>query len=91
MTDRAVYLSRRLLGRLADVESAADSLPNDADVANLRREAIAKILAVEAGITDGITIGLVAAAVPFMTSKRPPSRRDIESFAAFLRERLTLS
>lgn len=94
MTDRATYLSRRLLSRLADIESADLSphdLPRDASVANFQRDAIAKILAVEEGITDGATIALVAAAVPFMAPDRMPSSRDIESFALFLRERLKLS
>jgi len=91
MTDRATYLSRRLLNRLADIESSADVSTNESDGATLRREAIAKVLAVEEGITDGTTLALVAAGVPFMARDRAPSSRDIESFAAFLRERLRLS
>lgn len=91
MTDRATYLSRRLLGRLSDIQSAADLSLDDGSAAALQRDAIAKILAVEEGITDGATIALVAAAVPFMAPDRVPSSRDIEGFAAFLRERLRLS
>ncbi|ATC65718.1 hypothetical protein CMV30_18160 [Nibricoccus aquaticus] len=91
MTDRATYLSRRLLSRLADVESAGGFSPDESGGAALRRETIAKILAVEEGITDGATIALVAGAVPFLARGRELSSRDIEGFAAFLRERLALS
>ena len=91
MTDRATYLSRRLLGRLSEIKATAELSPGDASTANLQREAIAKILAVEEGITDGSTLALVAAAVPFMAANQAPSNRDIEGFAAFLRERLVLS
>jgi hypothetical protein len=91
MTDRATYLSRRLLGRLSDIQSAADLSLDDAGAATLRRDAIAKVLAVEEGITDGSTIALIADAVPFMAEGRAPSSRDVEGFAEFLRKRLVLS
>ncbi|MGC4072635.1 MAG: hypothetical protein QM760_08975 [Nibricoccus sp.] len=91
MIDRATYLARRLLARLTEIENAAERAVSDAEGMTLRREVVTKILAVEEWITDGPTVALVVAAVPFIPRSSTPSNRDVESFAAFLRERLRVS
>jgi hypothetical protein len=88
MADRAQYLARTLIARLANLQS---SFAEDGRGEPDRRQRIAtieKVLAVELGITDGMTMALVEAAVPHVGAAKPVPDRDVAAFAEFLRQRL---
>ncbi len=88
MSDRADYLSRTLIARLANLHA---SLAEDGRAAPDRRQRLAtieKLFAVELGLTDGTILSTIESAAPhFVGGARPPEREQI-AFAAFLRERL---
>ena len=86
MADRAHYLARTLITRLANLRNAfAEDGRGEPD--RLRRiEAVEKVLAVELGITDGATLALIEAAVPSL--QNAPTEREIAAFADFLRRHL---
>ena len=88
MADRADYLARTLLDRLANLQAALAEDGQPQPDRRQRIEAIEKILAVELGITDGATLALIEATVPGVkTGQRTPDR-DLTGFADFLRLRL---
>lgn len=91
MSDRATYLARTLLTRLQSLEALLADEPGGREgpaATTRRREAIAKVLAIEAGVTDETSIRLVEGALPYLSPKERPSERELTQFAAFLRERL---
>lgn len=90
--DRAAYLARVLISRLRQLEIAAleDDPPARRESAVTREGLVAKVLAVEAGVTDGATVQLVASALPPVSVQRSASDRDVSELAAFLRARLKI-
>lgn len=90
--DRAAYLARVLLSRLRQLEIAAleDDAPGLRKSTVTREDMVAKVLAVETGVTDGSTVQLVASALPRITAQRSASDRDVSELAAFLRARLKI-
>lgn len=85
MPDRADYLARQLLARIAAFESDAR---DDRELAAARERLVTKVLASEAGIVDGATVQLVAAALPDAATRRHGADRAAKDYAAFLRDRL---
>ncbi len=85
MPDRADYLARQLLARAGAFEADAT---DDSALLVARERLVTKVLASEAGITDGATVRLVAAALPDAASRRLSADRTAREFAGFLRERL---
>jgi hypothetical protein len=85
MPDRADYLARQLLARIDAFEADARG---DRELAAARERLVTKVLASEAGIVDGATVQLVAAALPEAAARRHSSDRATREYAAFLRERL---
>jgi hypothetical protein len=91
MSDRATYLARTLLTRLQSLETLLAEEPGGREgsaAAARRRETIAKVLAIEVGLTDENSIRLVEGALPYVSPKERASERELTRFAAFLRERL---
>lgn len=88
MSDRAHYLARTLLARLAALQ-LGDSEVDRGPVARERRiDTIGKVLAVELGVTDGTTLALIESAAPAVRPGTRPPDRDLTAFADFLRTRL---
>ena len=88
MADRAHYLARTLIARLANLHlSFAEDGRGEPD-RRQRIETVEKILAVELGITDDNTLSLIEAAAPISKLQKPPTDRDVAAFADFLRQRL---
>lgn len=85
MPDRADYLARQLLTRVAAFEGDAR---DERELATARERLVTKVLAGEAGIVDGATVQLVAAAMPDAAARQHGSERAARDYAAFLRERL---
>jgi hypothetical protein len=88
MADRADYLARTMMGRLANLRAAFTEDGRGEPDRRQRMEAIEKVLAVELGITDGMTIAVIEAAVPEIKTSRGRSDRELTEFAEFLRRRL---
>jgi hypothetical protein len=88
MSDRADYLARILITRLTRLQANCEEDGRTEPDRQERIQVIEKVLAVEAGVTDGTTIALVEATAPtFKSGTRAPDR-EVASFAAFLRQRL---
>jgi hypothetical protein len=89
MADRADYIARTIMTRLAHLQA---SFAEDGRGQLDRRQRIAaveKVLAIELGITDGITAASVEAAAPNIAAiGRGGLDRERTAFAAFLRERV---
>lgn len=90
MADRADYLARTLIGRLANLRAAFAEDGRGEPDRQQRIEAIEKVLAVELGITDGTTMAVIEAAVPTIKSAKSGSDRELTEFAEFLRRRLAV-
>lgn len=90
MPDRADYLAKTFVNRLRSLEAILreDFGANDSRLAARREETVAKILAVDAGVTDGSTVRAVLSAVPHVSASGEVSPRELTEFAAFLRGRL---
>lgn len=90
MPDRADYLAKTLLIRMRSLEGVMheDTAATEPGKARRRTELVEKILAIEAGVTDGVTIKTVEAALPTIAPERATSPREQSEFAAFLRRRL---
>lgn len=88
MTDRADYLARTLIARLAKLQAHSAEDGRDEPDRSKRIETIEKVLAVELGVTDGPTLALVEAAAPASGVLNRPAARDVVAFAEFLRRRL---
>jgi len=88
MADRAHYLARTLIARLARLQASfAEDNRGEPD-RRQRIEAIEKVLAVELGITDSTLLALIEAAVPHIKPAKESSEPDVASFAEFLKRRL---
>jgi hypothetical protein len=88
MADRALFLARTLMTRLARLRTtAAEEGQREPDRAQ-RLAVIEKVLAVELGVTDGATLALVEAAAPQGRSDARGGDRELQAFAEFLRQRL---
>lgn len=88
MSDRADYLARTLIARLASLRASFAEDGRGEPERQRRLETIEKVLAVELGITDGAMLSLVEAAIPLPRGPRAAADRDVSEFAAFLRQRL---
>lgn len=90
MPDRASQLAKQILERTSALEKilSDEGAVSAAQKDRRREEAIAKVLAIYAGVTDGASIRLVASAVPTLSSRRELPDRERDEFAAFLRERI---
>lgn len=93
MAERALYLARMITTRLVDLHRAnsADVSGERGTVALSSHDVVAKILAIEEGITDHGTVEMVAAAAPDLPAREELNDRDVARYADFLRERLRLS
>ena len=92
MSDRATYLARLLISRAASFSESDDIRPvfDEAGFRKRAADAVAKVLVVELGITDGMIVQRVAEALPTRRAGTAMLDRDVREFAAFLRERLAL-
>lgn len=89
MVDRAHYLARTLISRITALEVAVREDATARDARRSRRlDLVAKILAVELGVTDGATIAVIDSALPEMIDGRRPTDRDVSALAGFLRKHL---
>lgn len=88
MADRADYLARTLMNRLARLRAHAAEEGRGEPRRDERLAVIEKILVVELGIVDGATISLIESAVPHVGVDERATDRDVAGFAAFLRRRL---
>lgn len=87
MSDRAHYLARTLMARLARLHASCAEDGRGEPDRRERIDAIGKVLAIELGVTDGTTLALIDAAAPHVGTTKF-SERDVAGFAAFLRTRL---
>jgi hypothetical protein len=89
MSTRANYLARTLLSR---TRALAGSLPEDGVSAALAqerlRDVVAKVLAVEEGITEETKVRLVLEVLPTVRAGRAASERELQELAAVLEARL---
>jgi hypothetical protein len=91
MADRASYLAHTLLSRLRSLEEAElEEKADDHRQARQRESLVAKVLAVEEGITDGPTVQRVANALPPVKLQGGLTDQDRDELAEFLREQLRL-
>lgn len=92
MPDRADYLARTLLTRSKELTALLEpKLPAGSIEASRQKEQmVLKVLAVETGVTDGVTVTRVAAALPNPRSQNEVSGRDLNEYAEFLRRTLPL-
>jgi hypothetical protein len=88
MADRAHYLARTLIARLASLEASFTEDGRGEPDRRQRIETIEKVLAVELGITDSTTLALIEAAVPHIKPEKHSPDREVATFAEFLRRRL---
>jgi hypothetical protein len=88
MADRAQYLARTLIVRLANLQAIFAEDGRGEPDRRQRIETIEKVLAVELGVTDGTTLSLVEAAVPHLQVGKRAQDREVAALAEFLRERL---
>ncbi len=86
MPDRADYLARTLLTRRRALERilAEDGVSGAAGDAR-RQELVLKVLAVEAGVTDGTLVRRVWSAQPDYRAQQDESEQARAEFADFLR------
>jgi len=88
MPDRADYLARTLLTRLHSLEGVLrEDAAEENEKDRRRAELVEKVLAIEAGVIDSVTVNTVLAAVP-LARRENFSDREKSEFAAFLRQRL---
>ena len=89
MADRAHYLARTLVSRMASLEEVLrEDAKAHGEVAARLTQLVEKILAVEVGVTDSTLVAVVESALPRRIGRQPVPDREIARFAAFLRERL---
>lgn len=87
MADRADYLARTLISRLATLQAGYTEDGRGEPDRRQRIEVIEKVLAVELGVTDAATMSVIEAAVPNLRVARAAGR-ETAVFAEFLRQRL---
>lgn len=88
MADRAQYLARTLIARLANLQSILAEEGRGEPDRRQRIEIIEKVLVVELGITDATTLGMIEAALPDVNGRHPVGDREVAALAEFLRLRL---
>jgi hypothetical protein len=88
MVDRAHYLARTLIARLANLQQSFAEDGRGEPERRQRIEVIEKVLAIELGMTDGTTMALIEATVPHLKTDKQSADRDVAAFAEFLRRRL---
>ncbi len=89
MSTRSTYLARTLLSRAKAL--AGNWAEDEAPVAQQRerlRDLVAKVLAVEEGITDESKVRLVLDALPAVRSERANSDRELRDLAESLEAHL---
>ena len=92
MADPASYLANQLLQRLRELELilGEDAVGDVHEGSKRRQELVAKILAIQAGVTDWSLVQLVVSALPTISPKREISDRERTELADFLRRQLPL-
>jgi hypothetical protein len=90
MPDRADHLARNLITRLSNLHRRFLEEKRGEPDRSQRIEVVAKVLAVEFGVTDGATLSSVEAAAPTVLPGQPAHARDTAEFADFLRQRLAI-
>lgn len=89
MVDRAHYLARTLISRVTALEAAArEDAGTRYALRGRRLELVAKVLAVELGVTEGATIAVIESALPELVDGHRPTDRDVSALAGFLRKHL---
>lgn len=88
MADRADYLARTLLSRLATLSGQFAEDGRGAPDRRARIATVEKVLAVELGVTDSATLSIVEAAAPSGSGGAQGHGRELAAFADFLRQRL---
>lgn len=91
MPDQADYLARVIVQRMRSLEAGFDEEGLGADRrAEGRAEMVAKVLAVELGLTDGAVVRLVTEAAPRVAAHSDVPAREQSAYAVFLRRQLKL-
>ena len=90
MADRADYIARTLIARLANLQASFAEDGRGEPDRRQRIAAIEKVLAVELGVTDGTITASIEAAAPNLAAVKQARDREIAAFAEFLRRRLGL-
>lgn len=88
MADRADYLARTLLSRLAGLAAQFAEDGRGEPDRHQRLATLEKVLAVELGVTDSATLSVIEAAAPRLDAAQRGSDRELAAFAEFLRQRL---
>lgn len=88
MADRAEYLARTLVDRIANLEDRFAEDGRGEPDRRQRIETIEKVLAVELGVTDSSTLALVESALPDAKTAGRGLEREFAGFAELLRQRL---
>jgi hypothetical protein len=88
MADRARYLARHLIARMANLEAAARAEGTASIDRRQRRTLVEKVLAVELGLTDSTIVALVESAVPHVAPDDRGLDREVAALADFLRRHL---
>lgn len=91
MPDQADYLARVILRRMQSLEAGFDEEGAAAAArAEGRAQMVAKVLAVEIGVTDGAVVRMVADAAPRVRAGEDVLSKEQVDYAAFLRRQLRL-
>jgi hypothetical protein len=86
MADRAQYLARLLVSRLQNLERIlVEDVPDETEQRKRREELVAKILAVEMGVTEGRQVLRVTGALPRVLPDEPVPEREVRELADLLR------
>ena len=88
MADRAQYIARTLIARLANLQASFLEDGRGEPDRRHRIEVIEKVLAVELGITNGASSALLEAAAPNVKASNQIPEQEIAAFAEFLRRHL---
>jgi hypothetical protein len=88
MSNRSTYLARTLLARARGLTEGMEGEGTTAEQHERMRELVAKVLAVEEGITEETKVRLVLDALPAVRAGRAPSDRDLQELAGCLEGQL---
>jgi len=88
MSDRAQYLARTLISRVATLERLNGDDGKGGPTREQRIALVEKVLAVDVGVTDWKTVSLVESALPHNLDRSRGADREIAAFADFLRAQL---
>lgn len=87
MSNRSTYLARTLLARAKGLKEGMAG-EETAQQRERMRELVAKVLAVEEGITEESKVRLVLDALPTVRAGRTPSDRELQELAGCLEGQL---